>query len=149
VVDDLVALGVNHVTVTVNAVDPEIGAKVYPWMRINGRNKRGVEAAEYLLAAQEEGIRALHARGVTVKVNMIAIPTINATHLPEVARVVKSWGADLINVIPLIPVGRYPFWRSASPKDQGLCGSEESSQRVSAPDAPLRPLPGRRRRPYR
>jgi nitrogen fixation protein NifB len=104
VVDDLVALGVNHVTVTVNAVDPEIGAKVYPWMRINGRNKRGVEAAEYLLAAQEEGIRALHARGVTVKVNMIAIPTINATHLPEVARVVKSWGADLINVIPLIPV---------------------------------------------
>ena len=26
-------LGVSHVTITINAIDPEIGAKVYAWVR--------------------------------------------------------------------------------------------------------------------
>ncbi|MDY0228157.1 MAG: radical SAM protein, partial [Desulfomicrobium apsheronum] len=33
-VDRLAELGVTHVTVTMNAVDPEIGAKIYSWVRV-------------------------------------------------------------------------------------------------------------------
>ena len=38
---DLADLQVSHVTVTVNAVDPEIGAKVYAWIRDRKRMYRG------------------------------------------------------------------------------------------------------------
>ena len=30
--DDLAELNVSHVTITINAVDPKIGAKIYSWM---------------------------------------------------------------------------------------------------------------------
>ena len=31
-VDELAAMNVDHVTITINMVDPEIGAKIYPWI---------------------------------------------------------------------------------------------------------------------
>jgi nitrogen fixation protein NifB len=44
----------------------------------------------------------LVARGVLVKVNSVLIPGVNDEHLKEVSRVVKSKGAFLHNVMPLI-----------------------------------------------
>ena len=39
---ELAALQVSHVTLTINAVDPEIGRQVYAWMRDGTRVLRGV-----------------------------------------------------------------------------------------------------------
>ncbi|MGA2067996.1 MAG: radical SAM protein [Thermoguttaceae bacterium] len=102
--DDLAALEVSHVTLTVNAVDPEIGAKVYAWVRDGKRVYRGVTGAELLWTRQAEAIRALHQRGVTVKINTIIIPGINDEHVPHVARRVAELGADIANCVPLYPV---------------------------------------------
>ena len=44
-------LQVSHVTITVNAVDPDIGSKVYAWMR-DGARAPGREAAAELLQRQ-------------------------------------------------------------------------------------------------
>lgn len=44
----------------------------------------------------------LVARGILVKVNSVMIPGVNDEHLKEVSRVVKSKGAFLHNVMPLI-----------------------------------------------
>src|SRR5512138_872041 len=85
-VDRLAALGVRHVTVTVNAVDPEIGARIYPWALWQGRKVRGPEAARVLSERQLEGVARLAERGVLVKVNSVVIPGVNEAHLPEVAR---------------------------------------------------------------
>lgn len=49
-VDEIVRLGVSHVTVTVNAVTPDVGSKVYSWVRYEGKNYYGKEAARILLA---------------------------------------------------------------------------------------------------
>lgn len=93
--------GVNHVTITINCVDPEIGAQIYPWIRWNGR-LRGREAAETLIAQQLLGLDRLVARGVQVKINSVLIPGVNDAHLPEVSRVVREKGAMLHNIMPLI-----------------------------------------------
>lgn len=93
--------GVNHVTITINCVDPEIGAQIYPWIRWNGR-LRGRDAAETLIAQQLLGLDRLIARGVQVKINSVLIPGINDAHLPEVSRVVREKGAMLHNIMPLI-----------------------------------------------
>ncbi len=101
-VERLAALGVRHVTVTVNAVDPAVGERITPWIVRGGRKVRGREAAQILSERQLEGIAGLAARGVLVKVNSVVIPGVNDGHLPEVARAVRGAGAFLVNLVPLI-----------------------------------------------
>ncbi|HEX9050859.1 MAG TPA: nitrogenase cofactor biosynthesis protein NifB, partial [Anaeromyxobacter sp.] len=98
----LVAAGVRHVTVTVNMTDPEVGEGIYPWIVRGGRRVAGREGARILSERQLEGIAALAARGVLVKVNSVVIPGVNDAHLPEVARIVRRAGAFVVNLVPLL-----------------------------------------------
>jgi nitrogen fixation protein NifB len=54
---ELGKLQVSHVTLTVNAIDPEIGARIYAWVRAGIRVLRGVEGAAVLLERQRAAIR--------------------------------------------------------------------------------------------
>ena len=101
-VDRLAALGVRHVTVTVNMTEPAVGERIYPWIVRSGRRVVGREASRILSEAQLTGIAALRAKGVLVKVNSVVIPGVNDAHLPEVARAVRSAGAFIVNLVPLI-----------------------------------------------
>jgi nitrogen fixation protein NifB len=101
-VDELVEMNVDHVTITINMVDPEIGAKIYPWIFYGGRRWEGVEAAKILHERQMLGLEMLTARGILTKINSVMIPGINDEHLVEVNRWVKERGAFLHNVMPLI-----------------------------------------------
>ncbi len=101
-VDELAKHNIDHVTITINCIDPDVGARIYPW--IFWRNKRvfGPEAAAILIAQQQRGLELLTARGILVKVNSVLIPGVNDEHLKEVSRTVKAKGAFLHNVMPLI-----------------------------------------------
>ncbi len=101
--DELAQLKVSHVTVTVNAVDPAIGAKIYSWMRVGKRIRRAEEGAEILLARQMEAIRGLKERGIIVKVNSIILPGINEEHIEEVAKQMEAMGVNLFNCMPYYP----------------------------------------------
>ena len=101
-VDELCQYNIEHVTITINCVDPDVGAKIYPWIFWNNRRIKGRKAAEILIRRQQEGLEKLVARGVLVKVNSVLIPGVNDAHLQEVSRVVKAKGAFLHNVMPLI-----------------------------------------------
>jgi nitrogen fixation protein NifB len=108
-IDDIAKLNVTHVTITMNAIDPEITAKIYKWVRFNKKVYRGVEGATILLERQLACIPKLKAAGITVKINSILIPGINENHIPEVAKKCSELGADVINIIPLIPTAETPF----------------------------------------
>jgi nitrogen fixation protein NifB len=108
-VDDLAEAGVTHVTVTVNAVDPSVGRKIYRWIKIDEHVGRGREAAQVLLARQRKSIVKLKARGFIVKINTVVIPRINTEHVEAIAEEVAGLGADLMNCIPMIPVPGTPF----------------------------------------
>jgi nitrogen fixation protein NifB len=98
-----------------NAVNPEIGAKVYSWVRFGSAVYRGTEAARILLARQTEAIRSLKEHDVTVKINTVIIPGINDTHAEDVAAYVAALGADVQNCIPLMHVDGTVFEHIASP----------------------------------
>ena len=102
-------LQVTHVTITVNAVDPEIGAPIYAWVRDGYRVLRGASGAATLLERQRAAIVELKRHGVTVKINTIVMPGVNGEHIAEVAREVASLGADVMNCIPVYPVAGTPF----------------------------------------
>lgn len=101
-VDEIKKYNVDHVTITINMVDPEIGARIYPWIYYNKKRYRGVEASQILHEKQMEGLRLLTENGILCKVNSILIPGINDGHLAEVSQRVKSMGAFLHNIMPLI-----------------------------------------------
>lgn len=101
-VDELARHNIDHVTLTINCVDPDVGAKIYPWIFWKNRRIRGREAAEILIEQQQKGLEMLAARGILVKVNSVMIPGVNDAHLVDVSRVVKAKGAFLHNVMPLI-----------------------------------------------
>ena len=101
---ELAQLQVSHVTLTVNAVDPEIGARIYAWVRAGIRVLRGGEGAAVLLDRQRAAIAELKKHGVTVKINTIVMPGINDRHTADVAREVAASGADIMNCIPVYPV---------------------------------------------
>ncbi|WP_246167592.1 nitrogenase cofactor biosynthesis protein NifB [Propionivibrio limicola] len=101
-VDELARHNIEHVTITINCVDPDIGAKIYPWIFWKNQRVRGREAAAILIEQQQKGLEMLVARGILVKVNSVMIPGVNDEHLKEVSRIVKAKGAFLHNVMPLI-----------------------------------------------
>ncbi len=101
-VEELCKHNIDHVTITINCVDPDVGAKIYPWIFWNNRRVKGRKAAEILIEQQQKGLEMLTERGVLVKVNSVMIPGVNDQHLAEVSKVVKAKGAFLHNVMPLI-----------------------------------------------
>jgi nitrogen fixation protein NifB len=102
-IDEIVAVGVKTITVTVNAVDPQIQAQITPKIAWQRRRLNGVAAAERLIVNQLEGIARAAALGLTIKINTVLIPTINEGHIEAIAERVAGAGAQLINIIPLIP----------------------------------------------
>ncbi len=108
-IDALADLNVSHVTITVNAVRPEIGARIYAWFRDGKIVHRGVQGAALLLERQLDAIRRLKSHGIVVKVNSIAIPGINDDHVVEVAKTMRDLGVDLFNCMALFPNVDTPF----------------------------------------
>ena len=107
--EELAKLQVSHVTITMNAVDPEIGEKIYSWVRDHKTIYRGPAAARLLLERQLSAIKTLKAAGVTIKINTILLPGINEDHVEAVAMKMRELGADIMNCIPLLPVADTPF----------------------------------------
>ena len=102
-IPELAEMNVSHVTITINAVDPAIGAKVYSWVRDGNIIHHGLTGAEILLARQLAAVESLKQHGITVKINTILIPGINEHHIEAVAERMRDLGADLFNCMALFP----------------------------------------------
>ena len=101
--EEVIEVGIDTLTVTVNAVDPEIEAMINARIFYQGKTYTGVEAAKILIHNQLEGIRKVAASGTLVKVNTVLCPGINDKHIEDVAATVREAGAIIYNIIPLIP----------------------------------------------
>ena len=113
-------LGVRFITVTMNACDPEIGARIYGSVIWDGKVLKGVDGARKLIERQTEGISKCAELGMLVKVNIVMVPGINDNHIPDLVRYVKSHGAYIVNILPLIPVEGTPFadLRAPTPEER-------------------------------
>jgi len=101
-VEQIVHCNIDHVTITINMVDPEVGEAIYPWIFHGHRRVTGREAARILHERQMLGLEMLTRRGILTKINSVLIPGVNDQHLVEVNRAVKARGAFLHNIMPLI-----------------------------------------------
>ena len=100
---EVIDVGIDSLTVTVNAVDPVIEAQLNDGIVWHGKHYTGIEAAEILIEQQIKGIRIVSESGITLKVNTVLVPGINSEHIGDIARTVAEAGASIYNIIPLIP----------------------------------------------
>jgi nitrogen fixation protein NifB len=105
--EDLMKSGVRSITVTINAALPETAEKIYSWVSYRGKKYTGREAADLIHANQWRGLRNAIDAGLAVKVNSVLIPGVNETEIPVIARLAGSRGADIMNVLPLIPQAEF------------------------------------------
>ncbi len=103
-VERIAQLGIDSITVTVNAIDPEIEAQINDFV-IDENNiaHTGVEAAKLLIDHQIKGIQRAAELGLVVKINSVLVPGVNDHHIPEVAKKMHELGASILNILPLIP----------------------------------------------
>jgi nitrogen fixation protein NifB len=101
--EELIRVGIDSLTVTVNAVDKRIQAKLCSGILYHGVRYEGEEAAEILIKNQLAGIKKIAGTGITIKVNTVLVPGINDRHIEEIAKTVSEAGATIYNIIPLIP----------------------------------------------
>lgn len=124
--EELIDAGVRTITVTVNAVDPEILKHICLWVVKDGKKYEGAEGAAILIEAQKRGIAKISALGALVKINMVLVPGINDGHVEEMARTVKELGAHFINIIPLIP--QYQLAHLPEPTCEELHAARERAE---------------------
>ncbi len=119
-VEELAEIEVSHVTITVCAVDPAIGEKVYAWVKDGNVVYHGKQGAELLLSRQLGAIKKLKAHNITVKVNCIVIPGINDHHVEDVAKMMKELGVDLLNCMAMFPNVNTPFGNIEQPSKKTM-----------------------------
>ncbi|MDD2615051.1 MAG: nitrogenase cofactor biosynthesis protein NifB [Methanosarcina sp.] len=105
--EDILRVGVSTLTVTINAIDPEIQAKIVDHIIYHGKIYRGVEGAEIQIKNQLEGVKAAVKAGLVVKVNTVLIPSINDKHVIEIAKKLYELGVYIMNIMPLINQGAF------------------------------------------
>ncbi len=106
---EIIDLGVTHVTVTVNCLDSAIGAKIYKHINYKGHHYEGEDGVKILIENQLAGIALLTAQGIVVKVNIVMLNGINDHHIPEVVKKAKELGVYITNIMPLIPASGSVF----------------------------------------
>ena len=102
-IDELAEMNIGYVTVSVNAIDPEIGAQLYAFVRHGKRTLGPKPGFEVLLEKQLEAIARLKEKNVITKVNTVVVPGINDGHIEAIAQKMAELKVDLHNCIPFYP----------------------------------------------
>lgn len=104
---EILAAEVHSLTVTINALTPQSGANIYEWVHYRGQRFSGERAAAFLLEKQLAGIKAAAAAGLMIKINHVYIPGVNDHETLDLAVRVRELGVRMMNIIPVIPLGRF------------------------------------------
>jgi nitrogen fixation protein NifB len=113
--DRLRELGLGFATVSIAAVDPHIGKKIYSWVKWNGNTFKGEFAFKVLSQNQWQAVEEFVNSGMLVKINSVLIPGVNDDQISKIAKRAADLGAHMLNVMPLIPVEGSGFEKRRAP----------------------------------
>jgi nitrogen fixation protein NifB len=107
-VEEMVKLNVTHLTMTINAVDPDIGRRFIPGFGTQKNLSRPGRRRSPAVAAN--GVAASVPTERPDRQNQFNPDSgVNDHHIADVARVVAEQGADLFNCIGMCHVPNTPF----------------------------------------
>jgi nitrogen fixation protein NifB len=127
-IDLLHELGLHSLTVTINALDPQVAARIYSHILYGGKKLTGTEGAEILIANQLAGLKRAGEYGMTIKVNTVFIPGVNEEQVPLIGARVRELGAFVMNVLPLIPQAE--FAHVTPPSEEQLDAVRSANEKI-------------------
>jgi len=101
----LAKYGLAHVSILMDAVEPEIAQKIYAWIRPGTRNLALAEAASLLMEEQSASIAALVEKKIPVQVKTTVYAGINSGHVTEIASKAAALGVSEMKVFPFLASG--------------------------------------------
>ena len=110
----------SHVTLTVNAVDAGVGARITSGSNSATGSIPVPEAAAIMIERQLDAIRCLKRASIVVKVNTVVIPGVNDDHVENIARSMERLSVDMYNAMPLFPVKGTPFGDIPEPQPEEI-----------------------------
>lgn len=99
----LARLGVNHVVLRLDTVDPETVPLLYAWVRPGKTTLRRSEAGTVLVAEQAAALSAFVEQGLGVTVRILVVPGVNDAGVAAVAAKAASLGATGLLLVPYVP----------------------------------------------
>jgi len=106
-IDEIINLNIEHITVTVNTINPETALKIYNWFMIDGKRYKDLGGAKIFIKRQREGIKKLVQNDIIVKINTVLIPEINSSEISDISFTIKKLGVFIHNILPLISKPEY------------------------------------------
>jgi nitrogenase cofactor biosynthesis protein NifB len=119
-VAELYGLGLRHLTVTVNTLDPEIGERILGYADYFGERYGPGAAAKLLINNQLSGIKAALALGIAVKVNTVCLKGVNERGIAALSKALGALGVRLGNITPHIPVQGSVFAKLPKPSHEEI-----------------------------
>lgn len=116
-IDELVEVGVNAVSITVNTMRIETGKNLSRWLHYHGEEYYGEAGASLLLESQLSGIQAAVTNGMAVKLNTVLIPGFNDFEITSIAMTAKRLGVTVMNVTPLVPKAEFSLLQSPTEEE--------------------------------
>ena len=128
--EELLACGVDTLTVTINAVHPEAASRLYAEIHPDSGPLSKEAGVALLLERQRLGLAQAVRAGLTVKVYTVLVPGINEAEVPHIAALARQAGAAIMNLTPLIPCG---LLSSAAPPTPGQLSAARQIARAFLP----------------
>lgn len=105
-IQELSRLGVDFLTVTINAFTPQTADKIYEWIYLDGKKTKDMSI---LLRNQQLGVQLAHELGTSIKINTVLIPGVNEHEIEDIARWASPYALGM-NLMPLIPSGEFEWF---------------------------------------
>ena len=102
---ELARVGLAHVSILLDAVDPEVAQRIYAWIRPGTKNMPLDKASCLLIDEQAESIAALVKAGVNVQAKTTVYPCINSEHIPAIAAKAAELRASEMKLFPFLAKG--------------------------------------------
>jgi len=99
-----------------NTLEEQVGAKIYSYVRWEGQTLIGPEASRLLISKQLEGLSLASKAGMTIKINTVLIPGVNDQLLYSLGLEIKKRGANIHNIMPMIPQGKLAHIAAPTPE---------------------------------
>ncbi len=104
---DLQKAGVSSVTLTLNTLRVDTAVKIYSYVGVSNENSCYRDSVELFLQKQSQGMKDTVKSGMVLKLNTVLIPGINDCEIEEIASFARDSGVEIMNIMPLIPQGRF------------------------------------------
>lgn len=127
-VEILRELNIKSLTITINAVSPKIASRISSYSIVDGIKIDGIKGAEALISRQLKGLEIASELGFLIKINCVLIPDINLMHVRDIAYEIEKRGAHILNIMPLIPLGRFKNLRA--PTCDELIAARETCESI-------------------